>query len=212
MQTPLKQTSLKLVALGLALTAAVPAMAQQASEGNWLIRGRAVHLNWDNGQSSGLPLGGTTKVEAQNRWIPEVDVSYFFTRNIAAELVLTYPQKIDIDVGGTKQGTIKALPPSLLLQYHFTDLGAFKPYVGAGLNYTRFYKRNNSLSGAAEVEKDSFGWTGQIGFDYALNKNWSLNVDAKYVKIDTDVKLNGSKIGHVDLNPWLLGVGIGYRF
>lgn len=212
MQTPLKQTSLKLVALSLALTAAVPAMAQQASEGNWLIRGRAVHLNWDNDQSSGLPLGGTTKVEAQNRWIPEVDVSYFFTRNIAAELVLTYPQKIDIDVGGTKQGTIKALPPSLLLQYHFTDLGAFKPYVGAGLNYTRFYKRNNILSGAAEVEKDSFGWTGQIGFDYALNKNWSLNVDAKYVKIDTDVKLNGSKIGHVDLNPWLLGVGIGYRF
>ena len=64
----------------------------------------------------------------------------------------------------------------------------------------------------AEVEKDSFGWTGQIGFDYALNKNWSLNVDAKYVKIDTDVKLNGSKIGHVDLDPWLLGVGIGYRF
>ena len=212
MQKPLKQTSLKLVALGLALTAAVPAMAQQASEGNWLIRGRAVHLNWDNDQSSGLPLGGTTKVEAQNRWIPEVDVSYFFTRNIAAELVLTYPQKIDIDVGGTKQGTIKALPPSLLLQYHFTDLGAFKPYVGAGLNYPRFYKRNNILSGAAEVEKDSFGWTGQIGFDYALNKNWSLNVDAKYVKIDTDVKLNGSKIGHVDLNPWLLGVGIGYRF
>ena len=206
------QKSLQLAALGLALSAALPVAAQQASEGNWMVRGRAVYLDWDNGQRSGLPLGGTTKVEAENRWIPEVDISYFFTRNIAAELVLTYPQKIDIDVGGTKQGTIKALPPSLLLQYHFTDLGAFKPYVGAGLNYTRFYKRNNILDGAAEVEKDSFGWTGQIGFDVALNKNWSINVDAKYVKIDTDVKVGGSKVGHVDLDPWLLGVGIGYRF
>jgi len=206
------QKSLQLAALGLALSAALPVAAQQPSEGNWMVRGRAVYLDWDNGQRSGLPLGGTTKVEAENRWIPEVDISYFFTRNIAAELVLTYPQKIDIDVGGIKQGTIKALPPSLLLQYHFTDLGAFKPYVGAGLNYTRFYKRNNILDGAAEVEKDSFGWTGQIGFDVALNKNWSINVDAKYVKIDTDVKVGGSKVGHVDLDPWLLGVGIGYRF
>ena len=206
------QKSLQLAALGLALSAALPVAAQQPSEGNWMVRGRAVYLDWDNGQRSGLPLGGTTKVEAENRWIPEVDISYFFTRNIAAELVLTYPQKIDIDVGETKQGTIKALPPSLLLQYHFTDLGAFKPYVGAGLNYTRFYKRNNILDGAAEVEKDSFGWTGQIGFDVALNKNWSINVDAKYVKIDTDVKVGGSKVGHVDLDPWLLGVGIGYRF
>jgi len=206
------QKSLKLAVFGIAISTTLPAMAQQPVEGNWMVRGRAVYLDWDNGQSSGLPLGGTTKVEAENRWIPEVDISYFFTKNIAAELVLTYPQKIDIDVGGTKQGTIKALPPSLLLQYHFTDLGAFKPYVGAGVNYTRFYKRDNILDGAAEVDKDSFGWTGQVGFDYALDKHWSINVDAKYAKIDTDVKVGGSKVGHVDLDPWLLGVGVGYRF
>ena len=171
-------------------------MAQQASEGNWLIRGRAVHLNWDNDQSSGLPLGGTTKVEAQNRWIPEVDVSYFFTRNIAAELVLTYPQKIDIDVGGTKQGTIKALPPSLLLQYHFTDLGAFKPYVGLGLNYTIFTKDSfNTALGKVSVDGSSWGLAAQVGMDYALDKNWSINLDAKYIQMDTDVKLGGTKIG-----------------
>lgn len=111
------RNSLKLVALGIALCAS-PVLAQQASEGNWMVRGRAVSLDFDNGQSSGLPLGGTTKIEADDRWIPEVDITYFFTRNIAAELVLTYPQKIDIKVGGSKQGTIKALPPSLLLQYH----------------------------------------------------------------------------------------------
>lgn len=205
------RNSLKLVALGIALCAS-PVLAQQASEGNWMVRSRAVSLDFDNGQSSGLPLGGTTKIEADDRWIPEVDITYFFTRNIAAELVLTYPQKIDIKVGGSKQGTIKALPPSLLLQYHFTDWGAFKPYLGAGINYTRFTKRDHILGGAASVDKDSFGWAAQIGFDYMLSKNWSLNLDVKYVRMDTDVRVGGTKVGRVDLDPILYGVGVGYRF
>lgn len=206
------QRSLKLAALGIALCVSAPVLAQQASEGNWRVRARTVYLDFDNGQGSGLPLGGTTKVEADSRWIPEVDISYFFTPNIAAELVLTYPQKIDIDVGGQKAGTIKALPPSLLLQYHFTHLGAFKPYVGAGVNYTRFSKRDNILDGAASVQKDSFGLAAQAGFDYALSKNWSINLDVKYIQMDTDVKVGGNKVGKVDLDPMLYGIGIGYRF
>jgi outer membrane protein len=206
------RNTLKFAVLGIALSATLPALAQQTSEGNWLVRGRAVQLNFDNGQSSGLPLNGTTKVEAVDRWIPEVDISYFFTKNFAAELVLTYPQNIDINVGGTKSGTIRALPPSLLLQYHFTDLGAFKPYVGAGLNYTIFSKRSNILNGAASVDSNSFGLAAQIGADYALSKNWSLNFDVKYVQMNTDVTLNGSKIGKVNLDPMLYGIGVGYRF
>ncbi|GHU28306.1 outer membrane protein [Betaproteobacteria bacterium] len=207
------QRSLKFAALGIALCASFPVLAQQASEGNWLVRGRAVYLDFDNGQSSALKrnLAGA-KVEADSRWIPEVDITYFFTPNIAAELVLTYPQKINIDVGGSKVGSIKALPPSLLLQYHFTDLGAFKPYVGAGVNYTRFFKRNRILGGAASVDQSSFGLVGQVGFDYAINKNWSFNVDFKYVQMDTDVKVGGTKVGKVDLDPTLFGIGIGYRF
>lgn len=193
------------------LVTAFPVMAQQ-TEGNWMVRARAVDLNWRNGQSDGLPIGGTTKIEAENRWIPEVDVSYFFTKNIAAELVLTTPQDVDIKVGGTKQGTIRALPPSLLVQYHFTDLGAFKPYVGAGVNYTFFSKRNNILGGAASVESSSFGLAAQAGVDYALNKNWAINFDVKYIQINTDVTVGGSKVGKVNLDPMLYGVGVAYRF
>jgi outer membrane protein len=204
--------SLKLIALGLGLCAGFPVLAQQA-EGNWLIRGRAVRLDFDNGQSSALKRNVGAKVEADSRWIPEVDISYFFTRNIAAELVLTYPQRIHINIAGQRAGTIKALPPSLLLQYHFTDFGAFKPYVGAGVNYTIFSKRGNILNHQASVSKDSVGLVGQIGFDYAFSKNWSFNVDAKYVRMDTDVKVKGiGKVGSIDLDPWLFGIGIGYRF
>jgi len=207
------RNTLKFVALGIALSAAVPAMAQQSVEGNWLVRGRAVQLDYSNGQADNMQAN-VGKVEASDRWIPEVDISYFFTKNIAAELVLTYPQDVDIKINGTKQGTIGALPPSLLVQYHFTDLGAFKPYVGAGVNYTFFSKRSNILNGAARVDRDSFGLAAQVGLDYALTKNWSLNFDVKYVQMNTDVTLtaSGTKVGKVNLDPMLYGIGVGYRF
>jgi outer membrane protein len=196
-----------LAAVGLLSTAAV-----QAADGSFMVRARAVYVDFDNGQKDGLQTNVGAKVEADSRWIPEVDLSYFFTPNIAAELVLTYPQKVDILVGGSKLGDIKALPPSLLLQYHFTQFGAFKPYVGLGVNYTIFSSRKN-IGGIASVEASSIGLAAQVGADYMLNKNWSLNLDVKYVQMDTDVMINGTgKVGKLDLNPITAGIGIGYRF
>ena len=202
------RNTLKIASVTIALVAAFPATAQVA-DGNWLVRARAVDLVFDNGQSKTVK---TLDIKAEDRWIPEVDISYFFTKNIAAELVLTWPQNIDIQAGSTKIGHVQALPPSLLIQYHFTDLGAFKPYVGAGVNYTHFYKTDNLLDGAAHIENDSWGLVGQLGMDYVLNKNWSLNIDAKYVQMATDVHLGSTNIGKLDLNPFTLGIGVGYRF
>ena len=202
------RNTLKIAALSVALAAAFPVIAQE-TQGNWLVRARAVDLLFDNGQSKTVK---TLDIKAEDRWIPEVDISYFFTKNIAAELVLTWPQNINIKAGSSKIGQIQALPPSLLIQYHFTDFGAFKPYVGAGVNYTHFYKTNDILDGAASIDDDSWGLVGQIGMDYQLNKNWSINFDAKYVQMSTDVHLGSSNIGKLDLNPVTLGVGVGYRF
>lgn len=198
--------------IGLMAVAGLFSATVAQAESPLLVRVRAVNVDFDNKQKDGLPLGGTTKVEADSRWIPEVDFSYFFTKNIAAELVLTYPQNVDIKVGGAEAGHIKALPPSLLLQYHFTDLGAFKPYVGLGVNYTIFSKRKNILGGAAEVEDSSVGPVAQIGADYLIDRNWSVNLDVKYVKMGTDVKVGGTKVGKVDLDPITYGIGVGYRF
>ncbi len=201
----------KILAAALAITCLFSAQIAQA-EGSFMVRARAVYVGFDNGQSDGLPASVNASVEAENRWIPEVDLSYFFTKNIAAELVLTYPQNIDISVGGAEVGYIKALPPSLMLQYHFTELGDFKPYVGLGLNYTRFSKRDNLLGGAAEVDGSSLGFAAQVGLDYMLTKNWSLNADIKYLQMSTDVTVGGTKVGKVDLNPVTAGIGVGYRF
>ena len=126
--------------LALVAAASFASLGAQAAEPSpWLVRVRAVNLDSANKDSTGLDLSVNDKV------IPEVDVSYFFTPNLAAELVLTYPQKHDVRAGGTKIGSLKHLPPTLTVQYHFDGMGAFKPYVGAGLNYTRFSNVDLSL-------------------------------------------------------------------
>ena len=132
--------SLVVTMAALASLAPIASQAQSSSENPWRVRVRAVDLLFQNGQSNGSSNAvgvQTNNIRAQNKWIPEFDVSYFFTKNIAAELVLTYPQRINIysNITPGPIGAITALPPSLLIQYHFTDLGAIKPYIGAGVNY-----------------------------------------------------------------------------
>ena len=203
----------KIVVSAIAAIAALSAGLAHA-ESPWMVRARAVNLDWDNKNADNLQNAGVGDVSAKKRWIPEVDISYFFTPNIAAELVLTYPQDVDIQTSALgKIGKVQALPPSLLVQYHFTELGAFKPYVGLGVNYTIFTKKSfDTALGTVSVDRASFGFAAQVGADYKLDKNWSLNVDAKYIQMDTDVKLGGSKIGKLDLNPVTWGIGVGYRF
>ena len=195
------------VAVLCALTSGA-AFAQQA-ESPWLVRVRAVHLDSANKDSTGLGLS------VNNKTIPEVDITYFFNKNVAAELILTVPQKHDLRSNGTNIGSLKHLPPSLLLQYHF-DAPGFKPYVGAGINYTRFSSVRFDPAVAAalnpSIDKNSWGGALQVGVDIPLNKNLSLNFDVKKVYIKTDVFSGGVKAGTFKVDPVLVGVGLGWRF
>lgn len=203
---PLNRTA---AVVALVCCSALP-VAVQAAEQPWLIRLRAVNLDSADKDSTGLDLSINDKV------IPEIDFTYFFSPQFAAELVLTYPQKQTIRASGTDIGSLKHLPPTLTVQYHFTQLGAFKPYLGAGLNYTRFsnVKFNPAVQAALQpsVEKNSFGLALQAGMDYEIAKGTYLNFDVKKVQIRTDVSSAGSKVGTFKIDPWLVGIGIGYRF
>lgn len=189
----------------------LPLAAQaQATDAPWLVRLRAVDLQSANKDSTGLDLTINDKV------IPGVDISYFLTPQIAVELVLTYPQKQTIRSNGTDIGSLKHLPPTLTAQYHFTSFGAFKPYVGAGLNYTRFssVRFDPAVQTARQpsLSKNNVGLVVQVGFDYEFIKNTYFNVDAKKVQIRTDVSSAGTEVGTFEVDPWLIGVGIGRRF
>ncbi len=203
-----KKTISKL-ALGLLAALSFNAIAQ---ENPWMVRVRATNLNWDNGQTGSVQ---SLNVNAKNQTIPELDITYFFTKNIAAELVLTYPQRVDVRAGQASLGTVTALPPTLLAQYHFTQFGPLKPYVGAGVNYTRFGSSElNNGNTFYSVEKSSVGYAAQIGTDYMLTKNLGLNLDVKYLQIETDVIVNssGASAGTLKLSPIATSVGVTYKF
>lgn len=192
-------------ALALAAAAALSASPAQAQDsGSWVVRARALHLSSANSDSTGLNLSINDKT------FPEVDFGYFFTPNIAAELILTYPQSQDLSAGGTKIGSFKHLPPTLTAQYHFTDLGRVRPYLGAGVNYTHL--SNVELPAGVTVKKNSWGLALQAGVDVPIGNGWLVNVDLKKVQIATTVYAAGADIGKFKVDPLLFGIGIGKRF
>jgi len=200
------KTFFGLAALSLALAAPM-AMAQDS--GDWVLRARALNLQSANKDTTGLNLSVNDKT------FPEVDIAYFLTPNLAVELVLTYPQKHDIRSGGTKIGTLKHLPPTLLAQWHF-PMGGFRPYVGAGLNLTLFsdVKFDPAIQAALSpsIKNRSTGAAVQLGVDVPMGGGWLLNVDVKKVQIKTDVFSFGAKAGTFKVDPTLLSVGFGKRF
>ncbi|GLS40653.1 outer membrane protein [Mesorhizobium tianshanense] len=206
------------VAADLAQAASVPRAGASVTEAPspWQIRLRGLGvITKDSGYVNAVPGSG---LSYSNTVTPELDITYFFTDNIAAELILgtTYA---NIDGQGTigglgNIGKVWLLPPTLTLQYHFTDFGAFKPYVGAGVNYTIFYNQDAGSADALRV-KNTFGTALQVGFDYMVDQHWGVNFDVKklFLKPDFDVTVDGAKLtGKAALDPWLIGAGVTYRF
>jgi outer membrane protein len=199
--------------LALLATAALPALAsaQAAPDtGDWLVRLRATYLQSANKDSTPLDLSIDDKA------LPELDITRFLTPNVAAELVLTYPQKQTLSAGGAAIGSLKHLPPTLTLQYHFTQAPGLRPYVGAGVNYTRFSDVSFDPAVASalhpSIKRSSVGAALQAGVDVPVSGGWLVNADVKKVQIATDVYSAGTKVGTFKVDPWLLSLGIGRRF
>ncbi|MDP3123181.1 MAG: OmpW family outer membrane protein [Thiobacillus sp.] len=191
---------MKKTLLTLALIAALPA---SALADDWMMRIRAIDIAPDV-KSSSLP-----GVDVSGEWVPEVDFTYFVTPNIGVELILATARH-EVTLNGVRLGKLNHLPPTLLLQYHFNPTSRIKPYVGAGLNYTRFY--NVDLPGF-DVDSNSVGGALQAGVDIAITKNGYINLDVKKIWIDTTVKTAaGVKVTNLDINPVVWGIGYGFRF
>ncbi|HSI07088.1 MAG: OmpW family protein [Rariglobus sp.] len=172
----------------------------------WSVRVAATYLQTTDGTSN-----KAVQVDIEDKLIPEFDVSYAFNSHWSADLVLTIPQEHEVKVNGTKVGTFKHLPPTLLAKYNFSPIGGFTPYLGAGVNFTLIFD-DDLLGGAAKLDNYSIGPAGQAGFDYKLNERWSLNVDVKRVMLRTDVKVGGATITEARLDPWLYSLGLRYQF
>ncbi|MCK6419176.1 MAG: outer membrane beta-barrel protein [Alphaproteobacteria bacterium] len=197
------------------LALAAPALAQDAdsSGDGWLVRVRGIGvLPGDDGTTS---ISGHP--EADNAVVPELDISYFFTKNIAAELILATTshdvKAIGTTLGDLDVGETMLLPPVLTLQYHFSPDQAFSPYVGAGINYTMTYSEDDGNDTTAFKLDNGLGWALQAGADYWVDQNWGLNLDVKKVWVDVDASINNGAItANAELDPWIVGAGVSYRF
>ncbi|KAF0175650.1 MAG: OmpW family protein [Hyphomonadaceae bacterium] len=164
-------------------------------------------------------IGGD--VDISDEYVPTLAIEYFFNDNVSAELLCCAAQH-DVKAVGTALGTVDLgqithFPPTVTLKYRWTNLGAFQPYVGAGVNYTHFF--NEELPAGGTVTSisydDSFGGALQAGADFKLNDHWSLNADVRKIWISTDVTImaGATRIdANVDVNPWVTSLGVGYRF
>ncbi len=173
------------------------------------IRGRMIGVLADG---EGMVNGTQLDTNVDSDYVPEIDFTYFFTKNIAAELIVATSEHT-ILAGGNVLGDAWILPPTLTLQYHFQPEEKFSPYVGAGLNYSMFYGEDDG-DGFNNLDVDGgIGYAVQAGFDYWLNDNWGVNMDIKYVDLDVDVRVNNSlSADNVKLDPVIVGIGTSYKF
>jgi outer membrane protein len=231
---------MKKTLLAVMLAAAFAPSVAMAEAGDIVVRARVVNISpdEDSGPFTGsltaplLGMANTGHLTVDNNTILEVDFSYYLTKNIALELILATGSEHDVKLQGSSGGAIDqnlgkvdALPPTLTVQWHFNPDQMIDPYIGAGVNYTRFLDKNlsHSVAGNIEVDRNSFGPALQFGVDVNLQDGWLINADIKKIWIDTDVKLRGNggsapgplaagKIDDLDIDPWVFGIGIGKKF
>lgn len=203
-----------LMAMVVAVTLVLVGMSASvyAMEGDspWLVRVRALDVIPDEDSD--------VDAEIDDAITAELDFSYFFTDNIAAELILAVTNHDVEALDGVDLGDVWLLPPTLTLQYHFMPEAQFRPYVGAGVNYTVFFDEDEG-DVADDIEyDDGFGFAVQAGFDYGIDDNWAINVDVKKLWLSTDVEVDATTAlgavleDEVDIDPWIIGVGVAYKF
>ncbi len=206
-----KTSTLLLSSLAVALSlAAAPAMAQ--SKGDWTISAgvHQVAPKSDNGT-----LAGGLEVDVDSDIKPTITGEYFIADNLGIEVLAALPFKHDININGLgRVGSTKHLPPVVTLQYHFNSQGKVSPFVGAGVNYTTFFSEETTggLAGADLKLEDSWGLAAHAGLDFKVAENGALRVDVRWIDIDSKVKLNGEKIGTVNIDPLVYGVAYVFKF
>ncbi|HEX7989672.1 MAG TPA: OmpW family outer membrane protein [Stenotrophomonas sp.] len=207
---------LSAMAAAVSLAAAAPAMAQ--SKGDWTL-GVGVHAvdpKSDAGDLNGAALGLgklSTKVDSDVK--PTITFEYFVADNVGIEVLGALPFKHDVSIDGVgKVGETKQLPPVVSLQYHFTNSSKVTPFVGLGVNYTKFFSTDSkgALAGTKLKLEDSWGLAAHAGLDFAVSDKGALRVDMRWADIDTKVKVNGNKLGTAKIDPLVYGVAYVFKF
>ena len=197
----------KVLLAGIAMSLGFTGTASAFEPGDWLVRVGASYVSPASDNSDIVSVESATSAT--------INFSYMMTDVWALELLAAYPFKHDIELlDGTKVASTKQLPPTLSLQYHFRPTEKFQPYLGFGINFTSFFseKTTGALAGSDLNLGDNWGIAGQAGFDIIVSDNVFINLDVRYIDIDTKARLDDVSLGKVEIDPWVVGGHIGFRF
>jgi len=204
-----------------------PLSTVSAAEGDYLLRVGASNVDPDDPNGSILGLD----IVVDDAWGMTFNGEWMWKKNWGVEVLAAYPYEHDIKVDGLgRVGSVKHLPPTLSLNYHFLPDTTFDVYVGAGLNFTLFFDEDeegalaaDSNSNRLEIDDNSWGLAAQIGADWYINDKWFVNFNFRYIDIDTEAKITlgadssivpgGGRVNpDVDIDPFIYGVHVGYKF
>ncbi|SEL71448.1 outer membrane protein [Pseudoxanthomonas sp. GM95] len=200
--------SLAAFALG---AATLPAHAQSRGD---LALGLGVH-QVNPKSDNGALAGGTLPLRVGSDTKPTVSLEYFVADNLGLEVLAAWPFEHDIAIAGLgRVGSTKHLPPTVSLQYHFNSARRVSPFVGAGLNYTTFFseKTTGALAGSELSLGDSWGLAAHVGVDFALSARSALRIDARWMDIDSKVRVDGADLGTAHLAPLTYGAAWVLKF
>ena len=210
----------------LAFTLAIAALAlggtvgaTQASASAFVVKVGVADVVPQSNSGSVSALGDTFNVDIGNSVRPSVTGEFMITPNLGVELLAAWPFRNTIKLDGGKVATVDVLPPTLSLQWHFLPDKMVSPFIGVGINYAIMFDENDDTLRAAIDKPDakldidnSWGVAAHVGVDFNLEKNWLITADLRWIQMRNDVKLGGAYIGTVDVNPWVWGLSVGYRF
>lgn len=203
---------MKKILLCAAVLMAAPMAAQAAEDGPWTFR-FGVHVV-DPDSSNGTLADGALKADVGSDIKPTFSLEYMLTPNLGIDVLAALPFRHEVKLNGAKAASVKELPPTVGVNWHFNPAGTVDPFVGIGLNYTRFFSIDETgpLEGTRLTLDDSFGLAAHAGIDFALSPSWAVTVDARWMDIDTRAEVDGARVGTVNIDPLAFGVSAAYRF
>ena len=204
--------TLPFVVLAAAGVLAAPAALAQ-SAGDWTVAVGAHQVNPDS--DNGKLAAGTLPLDIGSSTRPTIAFEYFLRDNLGLEVLAALPFQHDIHIDGLgRVGSSKHLPPTISLQYHFNSQGTVSPLLGVGLNYTTFFSEDTrgALAGSKLELDDSFGVALHAGIDFTVGEKGAIRVDVRWMDIDSDVKLDGVKLGSAKIDPLVYGAAYVWRF
>lgn len=181
-----------------------------AADDVWTLRfgAHVVDPKSDNGRLAGMKASVSSDLK------PTASIEYRFTPNWGVDLLVAAPFSHNVRLDGAKVATTKQLPPTLGVNYHFMPERSVSPFVGVGVNYTRFFNTDSKgpLTGTKVRIDNSWGAAAHAGVDFRLNPQWIVTADVRWIEIASDVRVNGTKVGRTTINPLVYGLSFGYQF